>query len=71
MKKILDEGDNLPLCGTPLGLVLDNQKPDTLIVMDCAGIFELNIKTLKLKIVILAHEIYGEDVRIFLDFPFF
>lgn len=65
MKNLLDAGDKVPYCGRPLGLAFDT-KGNNLIVMDSAtGIFELNIDTNKLKIVVLAGaESFGEPVNI-------
>lgn len=55
--------DKVVHCGRPLGLAFDTLKEDTLIVMDSStGIFELNIKTKKLKLIILTNEEVGNEV---------
>jgi len=55
--------DSYPHCGRPLGLAFDT-KGNNLIVMDSSvGIFELNIDTNKLKIVVLAGESFGSPRR--------
>lgn len=59
----LDAEDTYPHCGRPLGIAFDT-KGNNLIVMDSSvGIFELNIDTNKLKIVVLAAESFGTPVR--------
>jgi hypothetical protein len=46
-----------------LGIAFDTLKNDTLIVMDSStGIFELNVVTKKLKLVLLANEAVGKEV---------
>lgn len=64
LKISLVTNDDAPQCGRPLGLAFDTLKPENLIVMDSStGIFELNVNTKKLKIVILVNDEVGKEVR--------
>lgn len=59
------------LCGRPLGLAWDTIKEDNLIVMDSStGIFELNVKTKKLKLIVLTNQVVGNEVRTFTSVTF-
>jgi hypothetical protein len=56
--------ETVPHCGRPLGLAFDTLNEDNLIVMDSStGIFELNVKTKKLKLIILSTDLVGKEVR--------
>ncbi|KAG5679180.1 hypothetical protein PVAND_008769 [Polypedilum vanderplanki] len=60
--KYCSEGETYTHCGRPLGLAFDTLKEDTLIVMDSStGIFELNIKTKKIKYIVLSNDFIGKE----------